>query len=68
MYISKLIINGFRGFKHTEIEFEEGLNVIIGQNNGGKSTIMEALRLVLEYGSPKKLCAWDLCQKQNCKP
>lgn len=63
MYISKLIINGFRGFKHTEIEFEEGLNVIIGQNNGGKSTIMEALRLVLEYGSPKKLCAWDLCQK-----
>lgn len=63
MYISKLIINGFRGFKHTEIEFEEGLNVIIGQNNGGKSSIMEALRLVLEYGSPKKLCAWDLCQK-----
>lgn len=33
MYISKLIINGFRGFKHTEIEFEEGLNIIIGQNN-----------------------------------
>ena len=33
MYISKLIINGFRGFKHTEIEFEEGLNVIIGHNN-----------------------------------
>ena len=65
MYISKLIINGFRGFKHTEIEFEEGLNVIIGQNNGGKSTIMEALRLVLEYGSPKRLCAWDLCQKAD---
>ena len=33
MYISKLIINGFRGFEHTEIEFEEGLNVIIGHNN-----------------------------------
>ena len=65
MYISKLIIDGFRGFKHSEIEFQEGLNVIIGQNNGGKSTIMEALRLVLEYGSTKKLCAWDFCQRDE---
>lgn len=38
MYISKIIIDGFRGFKHSEIEFKEGLNVIIGHNNGGKST------------------------------
>ena len=65
MYISKLIIDGFRGFKHTEIGFEEGLNVIIGHNNAGKSTIMDALRLVLEYGSTKKLCAWDFCQREE---
>lgn len=63
MYISKIIIDGFRGFKHSEIEFQEGLNVIIGQNNGGKSSIMDALRLVLEYGSQKNLRAWDFCQK-----
>ena len=65
MYISKIIIDGFRGFKHSEIEFQEGLNVIIGHNNGGKSTIMDALRLVLEYGSRKKLSAWDFCQKEE---
>lgn len=65
MYISRIIIDGFRGFKHSEIEFQEGLNVIIGQNNGGKSTIMDALRLVLEYRSPKRLCAWDFCQREE---
>lgn len=65
MYISKIIIDGFRGFKHSEIEFQEGLNVIIGHNNGGKSTIMDALRLVLEYGSRKNLSAWDFCQKDE---
>ena len=65
MYISKIIVDGFRGFKHSEIEFQEGLNVIIGHNNGGKSTIMDALRLVLEYGSRKNLSAWDFCQKEE---
>ena len=63
MYISRIIIDGLRGFKHSEIEFQNGLNVIIGHNNGGKSTIMDALRLVLEYGSSKNLSAWDFCQK-----
>lgn len=62
MYISRIIIDGFRGFNHSEIEFQSGLNVIIGHNNGGKSTIMDALRLVLDYGSRKNLCAWDFCQ------
>lgn len=65
MYISKIIIDGFRGFKHSEIEFQEGLNVIIGHNNGGKSSIMDALRLVLEYGSRKNLSAWDFHQKEE---
>lgn len=65
MYISKIIIDGLRGFKHSEIEFQDGLNVIIGHNNGGKSTIMDALRLVLDCGSSKKLSAWDFCQTEE---
>lgn len=65
MYISKIILDGLRGFQHSEIEFQEGLNVIIGQNNGGKSTIMDALRFVLDYGSQKKLSAWDFCQTEE---
>lgn len=65
MYISKIELEGLRGFKHSEIEFQDGLNVIIGHNNGGKSTIIDALRLVLDYGSTKKLSAWDFCQTEE---
>lgn len=48
MYISKVRINGFRNFQNTEINFHEGVNVIIGHNNAGKSNLIHALRLVLD--------------------
>ena len=44
MYISKLQIQNFRCFEDVEIEFSEGLNVIIGENNCGKTTTMKALQ------------------------
>ncbi|RXE59640.1 ATP-dependent nuclease [Acetivibrio mesophilus] len=44
MYISRLKIQNFRCFQDVEIEFNEGLNVIIGENNCGKTTIMKALQ------------------------
>ena len=49
MYISKIIIDGFRGFKHSEIEFQEGLNVIIGHNNGGKSRVIGTGTLIHSF-------------------
>lgn len=45
MFISKLRIQNFRCFEDVEIEFNEGLNVIIGENNCGKTTIMRALQI-----------------------
>lgn len=45
MYISKLKIKNFKCFKEVEIDFDPNFNLIIGENNGGKSTIFEALRL-----------------------
>lgn len=44
MYISRIKIQNFRCFQDVEIEFSEGLNVIIGENNCGKTTIMKALQ------------------------
>ena len=37
MYISKIQINNFRNFKQKEIDFNDGINVIIGHNNAGKT-------------------------------
>lgn len=45
MYISNLKIENFKKFKNVEFQFNEHFNLIIGSNNAGKSTMMEALRL-----------------------
>lgn len=67
MYISKIHIKGFRAFKDTTIKFSEGMNVIIGHNNGGKSTIIDAMRLVLDGDKIKRLSAWDFFQGAELK-
>src|SRR5699024_5318671 len=56
MYIERIVIEGYGAFKEeTEIQFNEGLNVLIVANNCGKSTVMNALRLLFERDSPKRL-------------
>lgn len=43
--ITKLYLKNFRGFKEHELPFKK-TTVIVGRNNAGKSTIVEALRLI----------------------
>ncbi|MEK4444118.1 MULTISPECIES: ATP-dependent nuclease [unclassified Niallia] len=57
MFISELKVTNFRGFtsEPTVIEFKEGINVIIGQNNAGKTTIIKALEILFDSKSSRKL-------------
>ena len=48
MYISSIHIRNYRCFKDTTVDFQPGLNVIIGENNAGKTTLSKALMLVFE--------------------
>ncbi len=48
MYISSLKIQGYRNFKNQTIEFNDGINMVIGPNNGGKTNLFRALRLIYE--------------------
>lgn len=50
MYISKVRVQNFRCFLDLPIEFQEKINVIIGENNAGKSTLLKALALVFTKG------------------
>lgn len=43
--LTKLTLRNFRGFENHELPFRE-MTVIVGRNNAGKSTVVEALRLV----------------------
>lgn len=45
MYISQLRIENFKCFKDVTFKFDQHFNLIIGGNNVGKSTMMEAIRM-----------------------
>jgi predicted ATP-dependent endonuclease of OLD family len=54
MYLNNISISGYKNFEEKfEIKFNKGLNVLVGENGVGKSSIIDAIRLVLnedEYG------------------
>ncbi len=62
MYISKVKIANYKGFEKAEVELKDGLNVILGHNNGGKSTLLDAISLVLNSERNRKLSVWDFYQ------
>lgn len=47
MYITNLKIWGFKKFEKFEVGFNKHINVLIGENEAGKSTILEAIDIVL---------------------
>ncbi|WP_417676467.1 ATP-dependent nuclease [Roseibium sp.] len=45
MKLSKVRITGFQSFSDSgDIEFSDGINLIVGQNNAGKSSLLRALQ------------------------
>lgn len=60
MYIKEIKISNFRNFKEALIPFHEGVNVIIGHNNTGKSNLLRAMGLVLGYNYGHRLGVNDL--------
>lgn len=49
MRIQKITIQNFRGIKSLELPLDD-LTVMIGENNAGKTTVLEAIRLCLTRG------------------
>lgn len=48
MYLSEITIEGYRVFNEkTTINFNRGLNLLVGENGCGKSTIIDAIRILL---------------------
>lgn len=47
MHLSRLTISNFRRIQNSTFEFVEGLNVIVGANNIGKTALVDALRSLL---------------------
>jgi putative ATP-dependent endonuclease of OLD family len=45
MYLRQLGIKNFRSCYDVEVEFRPGITLLVGENNSGKSNVIEALRL-----------------------
>jgi predicted ATP-dependent endonuclease of OLD family len=50
MWINKVELSNIRCFAQANINFSERMNVLIGENNSGKSTILHAIRHIQEGG------------------
>jgi hypothetical protein len=55
VYIKRLKIKNYKGFNESEwMEFGPSFNVIVGQNNSGKTALLEAIRLHGAENKPHK--------------
>ena len=45
--LERVVIKGYRIFKELNLELNSGVNIIVGQNESGKSTLLEAISMTL---------------------
>lgn len=63
LILDSLEIQGFRGFRHLQIEKLGRVNLIVGKNNVGKSSLLEALQLYARRGSPTLI--WEFLRSRD---
>ncbi|HHX8647688.1 MULTISPECIES: ATP-dependent nuclease [Vibrio diabolicus subgroup] len=51
MYLSSITAENFRGFESTHVTLNKGLNLLVGENDAGKTSLIDAIRLVLDTNS-----------------
>ncbi|WP_066836265.1 ATP-dependent nuclease [Rufibacter ruber] len=59
MYISKFYAHNYRSLKNVEVSFKNGVNVIVGKNNSGKSNIVKGLDILLGDRFPNYITFTD---------
>ncbi|MEH0417270.1 ATP-dependent nuclease [Streptomyces sp. B21-083] len=58
--LSKIIIQNYRWFRNFKLDFDPKMNILVGDNDAGKSTILEAISLALTGRLRGRLLAQDL--------
>ena len=70
MRLNRLKIENFRGITSLEIELDRDITVLIGENNSGKTTVLEALRFGLDTIKSDRTCnfnEYDFHRDDGCK-
>lgn len=50
MYLSSIHIKNYKGIKTLDVNFQKDINVIIGENGGCKTSLIDAIRLLYNLG------------------
>jgi len=59
MYLAAIHIRNYRCFGDQVVHFAPGVNVLLGENNAGKTTIIKALGLVLDQSARRRPTFYD---------
>ncbi|WP_054772793.1 AAA family ATPase [Methylogaea oryzae] len=46
MALARLIVSAVRNVRHADVALAPGLNVLVGANGSGKSSVLEAIHLL----------------------
>src|SRR3972149_3183742 len=72
MYLKKIIVRNFRALHSAEISLGPGLNILIGPNNVGKTTVLSAIDFVLnpniQWWRREALAELDFFQGKTDEP
>jgi len=70
MRLNKIKIENFRGIATLEVDLDRDITVLIGENNSGKTTVLEALRFGLDTVKSNKTCdfsKYDFHRNDECE-
>ncbi len=71
MKLKEIFIKNFRGIKDLHLKLDYPTTILIGENNTGKTTILEALKIVLDRSRIYKentFSEYDFHSEENCNP
>ena len=54
MYLSKILIKNFRGIENLTVNFNDKINIIIGENGSCKSALIDAIRILYNFSNQRK--------------
>ena len=60
MAIQRVIVKNYRALRSADVNLADGLNVIVGDNETGKSTLLEAINLALRCQINRRPLAYEL--------
>ena len=64
VHIKDLLIDSFRGIKSLRLENLNGINLLTGDNNSGKTSVLELLSVL---NNPSTFAAWSGCTRPSTR-